>query len=215
MQVEMRDIATIKPYNRNPRRNDQAVAAVARSIAEFGFRQPIVLDEQDEIVAGDTRYKAALSLNLKQVPVHVARGLTPAQIKAYRLADNKTAQLADWDYDRLVQELADLQELQFDFDITGFSADEVQALLGTDISSGLCDPDAVPEPPETPVTQPGDLWLLGEHRLLCGDLAQADQLARLLDGAVVHEVNADPPPTTSRSSRARTTLSPPVSAPFR
>ena len=189
MQVEMRDIATIKPYNHNPRRNDHAVAAVARSIAEFGFRQPIVLDEQDEIVVGDTRYKAALSLGLKQVPVHVARGLTPAQIKAYRLADNKTAQLADWDHDRLVQELADLQELQFDIDVTGFSADELQVLLGTDISSGLGDPDAVPEPPETPVTQPGDLWLLGQHRLLCGDLAQADQLARLLDGQVVQLLN--------------------------
>jgi DNA modification methylase len=193
MQVEMRDIATIKPYNRNPRRNDQAVAAVARSIAEFGFRQPIVLDEYDVIVVGDTRYKAALSLGMKQVPVHVARGLTPAQIKAYRLADNKTAQLADWDHDRLVQELADLQELQFDIDVTGFSADELQALLGTDISSGLCDPDAVPEPPETPITQPGDLWILGDHRLLCGDLAQADQLARLLDGQVVHLLNTDPP----------------------
>jgi DNA modification methylase len=193
MQVEMRDIATIKPYNRNPRRNDQAVAAVARSIAEFGFRQPIVVDEHDVIVVGDTRYKAALSLGLKQVPVHVARGLTPAQIKAYRLADNKTAQLADWDHDRLVQELADLQELQFDIDVTGFAADELQALLSTDLSSGLCDPDAVPEPPETPVTQPGDLWLLGEHRLLCGDLAKADQLASLLDGQVVHLLNGDPP----------------------
>jgi DNA modification methylase len=193
MQVEMRDIATIKPYNRNPRRNDQAVAAVARSIAEFGFRQPIVVDEYDVIVVGDTRYKAALVLNMKQVPVHVARGLTPAQIKAYRLADNKTAQLADWDHDRLVQELADLQELQFDVDVTGFSADELQALLGIDPVAGLCDPDAVPEPPETPITQPGDLWLLGHHRLLCGDLAQADHLARLLDGQVVHLLNTDPP----------------------
>jgi ParB-like chromosome segregation protein Spo0J len=193
MQVEMFDIATIKPYNHNPRRNDQAVAAVARSIAEFGFRQPIVLDEQDIIVVGDTRYKAALRLGLKQVPVHVARGLTPAQIKAYRLADNKTAELADWDQERLVRELADLQEVQFDVDITGFSAHELQALLGTDISSGRCDPDAVPAPPEAPVTQQGDLWLLGEHRLLCGDLARPDQLARLLDGQVVHLVNTDPP----------------------
>src|SRR5713226_239968 len=179
MKVEMRNVSDIKPYDNNPRRNDHAVEAVARSIAEFGFRQPIVIDEGGVIVVGNTRYKAALRLGMKQIPVHVAKGLTPAQVKAYRLADNKTAELADWDHERLVQELADLQKVQFDVDLLGFSADELQALLDTDISAGLADPDAVPEPPDKPVSLPGDLWVLGNHRLLCGDAAKAEDVDRL------------------------------------
>ena len=134
MKVEMRNVSDIKPYDNNPRRNDHAVEAVARSIAEFGFRQPIVVDEGGVIVVGATRFKAALKLGLKQVPVHVAKGLTAAQVKAYRLADNSTAELADWDHDRLVQELVDLQKLDFDVDLLGFSANELQALLDTEVA---------------------------------------------------------------------------------
>src|SRR5207245_4715998 len=107
MKVQLRPIATIRPYDRNPRRNDQAVDAVAASIREFGFRQPIVVDENDVIIVGHTRYKAALKLGLEQVPVHVAKGLSPAQAKAYRLADNQTATLSHWDDDRLPLELAE------------------------------------------------------------------------------------------------------------
>src|SRR5271165_1736893 len=113
MHVEMRPIDTIKPYPHNPRHNDQAVDAVARSIAEFGFRQPVVVDEADILIVGETRYKAARKLELKEIPVHVARGLTPAQVKAYRLADNQTATLADWDQALLVQELVELQKMDF------------------------------------------------------------------------------------------------------
>src|SRR4029077_3846584 len=109
------------------RANDHAVAAVAASIREFGFRQPIVVDEHGVIIVGDTRYKAALKLGLKAVPVHVATDLTPAQIKAYRIADNKTAELADWDHDRLVQELAGLQKMTFDRHPVGFSGGEMPA----------------------------------------------------------------------------------------
>src|SRR2546425_12059222 len=98
MHVEMRSVTDITPYPHNPRRNEHAVEAVARSIAAFGFRQPILVDQHGVIIVGDTRYKAAVRLGLKQVPVHVATGLTPAQAQAYRLADNKTAELADWDY---------------------------------------------------------------------------------------------------------------------
>src|SRR5262245_63783783 len=114
MIVEMRRVADIKLYPHNPRRNDHAVAAVAASIKEFGFRQPLVVDEDGVIVVGSTRYKAAEQLELEEVPVHVARGLTPAQLKAYRIADNKTAELAEWDETQLVQELADLQRMDFD-----------------------------------------------------------------------------------------------------
>ncbi len=106
MLIEMRKVADIKVYPQNPRRNDHAVAPVAASIQKFGFRQPLVLDEDGVIIVGSTRYKAALQMGLKEVPVHVARGLTPVQVKAYRVTDNKTAELADWDYELLVQELA-------------------------------------------------------------------------------------------------------------
>jgi DNA modification methylase len=193
MHVEMRDIATIKPYPHNPRHNDQAVAAVAASIGAFGFRQPLVVDEEGVIVVGDTRYKAALKLRLESVPVHVASGLSPAQLKAYRIADNKTADLADWNYELLVQELVDLQKLDIDLDLIGFPADELQSLLKAELEPGLTDPDFVPALPDEAVTRSGDLWRLGEHRLLCADASQREQVDRLLGGAPIHLVNTDPP----------------------
>ncbi len=193
MHVALRDITTIKLYPHNPRHNDHAVDAVAASIREFGFRQPVVVDEEGVIVVGSTRYKAALKLGLETVPVHVASGLTPAQVKAYRIADNKTAELADWDQELLVQELADLQQIDFDLDLIGFSNEELQELFQAEIALGLSDPDDIPEPPDDPVTRPGDLWLLGEHRLLCGDAGRAEDIDRLLAGAAVHLVHCDPP----------------------
>jgi DNA modification methylase len=193
MHVEMRNVADIKPYPQNPRHNGHAVDAVAASLREFGFRQPLVLDEGSVIVVGSTRYLAALKLGLKEVPIHVAKGLTPEQLKAYRLADNKTAEIADWDYELLVKELADLQKADFDLDLVGFSPDELHDLFQTEMEEGLTDPDEIPEPPDEPVTQPGEMWSLGEHRLLCGDSARSEDVDRLLKGAPVHLVNTDPP----------------------
>jgi DNA modification methylase len=193
MQVELRPITSIQPYENNPRLNDEAVAAVAASIREFGFRQPIVVDEQGVIVVGHTRYKAALKLGLEAVPVHVAAGLTPAQLKAYRIADNQTARLSDWDYDRLPVELAQLQQMDFNLNLTGFSTEELLQLLEPATPEGLTDPDDVPEPPEEPKTHLGDLWILGRHRLLCGDSSRPEDVDRLLDGAAVHLVHTDPP----------------------
>ena len=186
-------ISEHQPYANNPRHNDAAVDAVAASIREFGFRQPIVVDEEGVIIVGHTRYKAALKLGLEEVPVHVAVGLTPAQAKAYRIADNQTATLSDWDDDKLPLELADLQEMDFDLNLTGFSADELHRLLDSAPTEGEADPDDVPEPPDEAITQPGDLWLLGNHRLLCGDCSKPEDVDRLLDGAAVHLVNTDPP----------------------
>jgi DNA modification methylase len=193
MQVELWNLTDIQPYANQPRRNDRAAEAVARSIREFGFRQPIVVDARGVIVVGNTRYKAAVQLGLSQVPVHVAAGLTDAQLKAYRIADNKTAELAEWDPDRLVQELTALQALDVPLDLLGFSAQELQGLLDTDLPGGEAGPDAVPEPPDAAITQRGDLWRLGDHRLLCGDASQTADIDRLLDGAPVHLVNSDPP----------------------
>jgi DNA modification methylase len=193
MQVELRAITSIRPYENNPRVNDSAVDAVAASIKEFGFRQPIVVDEDGVIVVGHTRYKAALKLGMDNVPVHVARGLTLAQLKAYRIADNQTATLSQWDQDRLPLELAELQGMDYDLSFTGFSADELLDLLNSGLGSGQTDPDAVPEPPDEAKTKPGDLWLLGDHHLLCGDSSKPEDVDRLLDRAPVHLVNSDPP----------------------
>jgi DNA modification methylase len=193
MNITMWPLASIKPYSSNPRHNDGAVDAVARSIKEFGFRQPLVLDADGVIIVGETRFKAACKLGLTEVPVHVANGLSPAQAKAYRLADNKTAQLATWNEELLIQELLDLERLEVDLDLTGFSAEELTELMAADPDDGHTDPDDIPAPPDAAVTQSGDLWLLGDHRLLCGDAAHAADFDTLLDGASVHLVNTDPP----------------------
>ena len=193
MKVALWKLDRVTPYEKNPRQNDAAVDAVAESIRQFGFRQPIVVDAEGVVVCGHTRYKAAVKLGLDKVPVHVAEGLSPEQVKAYRIADNKAADLATWDYDLLPIELAELRGMEFDLGLLGFSEDELAELLDPGVKEGLCDPDEVPEPPDEPVTQAGDLWVLGEHRLLCGDSANAEHVDRLLDGAGIHLVNTDPP----------------------
>jgi DNA modification methylase len=193
MKIDLRPLSEIKPYPNNPRLNDEAVDAVASSIREYGFRQPIVVDGDGVIVCGHTRFKAAQKLGLEKVPVHVAKDLTPEQIKAFRIADNQTASLAEWNYDLLPLELADLQAANYDLGLLGFDQDELAKLLNPDGKEGLCDPDEVPAPPDEAITQPGDLWILGEHRLLCGDSSNPAHVDRLLDGAVMHLVNTDPP----------------------
>jgi DNA modification methylase len=193
MKVEVWPISRVKPYENNPRINDDAVDAVAASIREFGFRQPIVVDADGVIICGHTRYKAALKLGLEKVPVHVAKDLTPEQIKAYRIADNKTAEASDWDYDLLPIELGALKDADFDLQLLGFDADELAQLLNPGVLDGQCDPDDIPAPPDEAITQTGDLWLLGDHRLLCADSSKSDDVDRLLDGAPIHLVNTDPP----------------------
>jgi DNA modification methylase len=191
--VELRPIDSIRPYPGNPRLNDDAVEAVAASIRTFGWRVPIVVDRDGVIICGHTRYKAAVKLGLAEVPVHVAAELTPAQAKAYRLADNQTASLASWDDGKLVAELLSLQEQEFDLGLTGFSADELSELLAPKPTDFAGDPDDMPEPPVEPITQPGDLWQLGRHRLLCGDSTKAKDVERLMDGATADMLLSDPP----------------------
>lgn len=193
MDVVTKPIDTITPYEKNPRDNDGAVAAVAESIGRFGFRQPIVVDEAGVIVCGHTRFKAAQRLGLESVPVHVAEELTPEQVRAYRIADNKTNELATWDMELLPIELSELQGAGIDWSLLGFDEDELAKMLGGEITGGLTDPDAVPEPPDDPVTKPGDLIILGEHRLLCGDSSSAEDVDRLVDGQAIDLVNTDPP----------------------
>ena len=192
-QVEIRPIDSVIPYDKNPRLNDKAVDAVAASLQEFGFRQPIVVDGNGIIICGHTRFLAAKKLGLTQVPVHVATDLTPEKVKAYRIADNKTGEIAEWDFEILPIELTELQESGFDMTTFGFSEKELTKLLETDLRQGLTDPDAVPEPSDDPVTQKGDLWILGKHRLLCGDSSSEADVDYLLDGATIDLCDADPP----------------------
>lgn len=193
MLVDLWDLSKVRVYANNPRQNDDAVAAVAAAIREFGFRQPIVVDTAGVIIVGHTRFKAAQQLGLQQVPVHVATDLTPAQIKAYRIADNKAHELSDWNYDLLPIELGELQGANYDLAVLGFSSDELAEIFDPGVQDGLTDPDDVPAPPDEATTRPGDLWLLGNHRLLCGDSSNPEDVDRLLDGAPVHLVNTDPP----------------------
>src|SRR5216683_33271 len=156
------------PYARNSRKIPQrAVDKVAASIQEFGWRVPIVVDRDGVIICGHTRLLAAKKLSLQQVPVHVADNLTPAQVKAYRLMDNRSHEETDWDLDELGPELEELRDLDFDLAWTGFDEREIADFLadpGADDRANL-----VPAVPENPVTVPGDLWRLGPHRILCAD----------------------------------------------
>jgi DNA modification methylase len=193
MKIEMWPLPDVKPYGSNPRKNENAVDAVARSIEEFGFRVPIVVDGEGVIIAGHTRLKAAEKLGLGKVPVHVARDLTPEQVRALRIADNKLHELSSWDIDLLPIELGELKALDFDLSLLGFGELELDRLLNAGGNAGLTDPDEVPAPPDEAVTKPGDLWILGRHRLLCGDSGSVADLDRLLDGQPVHLANTDPP----------------------
>jgi ParB-like chromosome segregation protein Spo0J len=161
MKIELLSIDSVKPYDNNPRINDAAVDVVAASLKEFGFRQPIVVDKDYVIIVGHTRYKAAQKLGLEKIPVHVAADMTEAQIKAYRIADNQTATLAEWNYDLLPLEIQELNNMDFNLELLGFDSDKLAELLAPAVKEGLTDEDAVPEPPKVAVTQPGDLYLLG------------------------------------------------------
>jgi ParB-like chromosome segregation protein Spo0J len=152
MTVQMWEIDRVRPYENNPRNNDDAVDAVANSLKTFGWRQPLVVDGDGVLVVGHTRLKAAAKLGLTKVPVHVATDLTPEQVRAYRVADNATNELAEWNYDLLPIELAALREADFDLGLLGFDPAELSRLTGAGVSEGLTDADEVPEPPEEAMT---------------------------------------------------------------
>jgi hypothetical protein len=185
-------LENVKPYELNPRLNDAAVDAVIVSIREFGWRQPIVVDADGVIIVGHTRWKAAKKMGLATVPVHVASDLPPEKVKAYRIADNQTADLSDWDMDKLPAELLALEGMDYDLSLLGFGDSLAEMMNGT-VTDGLTDPDDVPAPPDEAVTKPDDLIVLGDHRLLCGDSSKPEDLDRLLAGGVIHLVNTDPP----------------------
>ena len=185
MNVVNKSIAEIKPYEKNPRKNDDAVKYVAESIKEFGFKVPIVIDRNNTIVAGHTRYKAAKKLGLSEVPCIIADDLTDEQIKAFRLADNKVAEKAEWDFDLLSDELDDL----FDFDMSVFGFDD----LDDEDAVEVVEDDFDAELPEEPKAKLGDIYQLGRHRLMCGDSTDVLNLEKLFDGKAIDLVLTDPP----------------------
>lgn len=197
MQITNMKITDIHPYEKNPRFNDDAVEAVANSIKEFGFRSPIVVDKDHVIICGHTRFKAAQSLGLEDVPVVIAEDLTPEQVQAYRIADNKTGEIAEWNYELLPLEIKELQEADFDLSLLGFDTEELDKLLNGEqentISDGETDADTVPEVPEEAVSRLGEIYQLGDHRLMCGDSTKAEDVSRLMAGTKADLVFTDPP----------------------
>lgn len=196
MKIKMMPIGQVLPYEKNPRRNEQAVDGVAASIQEFGWRQPIVVDEDGVIIVGHTRLMAAEKLGLDKVPVHVAEGLTPEQVKAYRIADNRTGEDAEWDEELLKAELESLKDEDFDLSLTGFNTTELEQILiqAVTVLPPATPPDETqPELPEEPDTVSGDLYEIGPHRLLCGDSSSHSDVERLMGGEKADLVFTDPP----------------------
>lgn len=175
MNIIYKKIEELKPYKRNPRKNEEAVRCVANSIKEFGFKVPIIIDKNNEIIAGHTRLLASKELKLKEVPCIIADDLTEEQVKAFRLADNKVSEIADWDFDLLEQELEEIQDIDmsmFDFDLSSLDDEEEKEIIE----------DEVPEVPEEPKAKLGDIYQLGNHRLMCGDSTSEEDVAKLMNG---------------------------------
>jgi DNA modification methylase len=193
MKVKMVAIEDVVPYARNPRKNMAAISKVSASLKEFGWQQPIVVDKEMVVIAGHTRLEAARTLDMKKVPVQIADKLTDAQVKAYRIADNRVSQEAEWDIDLLKLELSDLDGLDYDLLLTGFDDDELNGMLIEAVEEGLTDEDEVPPLPEQPVSVLGDLWTLGNHRLMCGDSTSVDDFEKLTDGQKSDMIFTDPP----------------------
>ncbi|UCG18191.1 MAG: site-specific DNA-methyltransferase [Thiotrichales bacterium] len=192
----IKQVESLIPYARNSRtHSDEQVAQIAASIREFGFTNPVLVDEVGGIIAGHGRVMAARKLAMLEVPVLVLAGLSETQKRAYVIADNKIALNAGWDEEMLRVELEALSDADFDLDILGFSNDELGLYLddGTTEVEGLTDDDQVPEPPVNPVSKLGDVWLLGEHRLMCGDSTSLNVVATLMAGIEADLLITDPP----------------------
>lgn len=195
-QIEQWPIARLAPYARNARtHDDDQVAKIAASIAEFGWTVPLIVDDAGEVIAGHGRILAAQRLGLEELPVIRLGHLSPSQIRAYRIADNQLTLAGGWNDELLAAELHALNANGFDLGLTGFDEEDLERLLAPldDEGDGLAGEDVIPEPPDEPVSRPGDLWLLGDHRLLSGDATNANDVARLLEGARPHLMVCDPP----------------------
>ena len=194
MKIVQKKVDSLIPYIKNSRtHSDEQVAQIAASIKEFGWTNPILVDGTNGIIAGHGRLLAARKLGYKDVPTIELSELTETQKKAYIIADNRLALNAGWDNEMLALELGEIGDLGFDLDLTGFTADEIAALTPEQIEPGLTDEDEVPELPEQPVTVLGDVWVLGKHRLMCGDSTSIDAVDTLMAGQKADILFTDPP----------------------
>ena len=192
--IEHVAIEALIPYARNSRtHSDAQVAQIAASIREFGFTNPVLIDEQGGVIAGHGRIMAARKLSLPEVPCIRMGHLTDAQKRAYVIADNKLALNAGWDDEMLALELGELGDAGFDLELTGFTDEEIKALMPVEVIEDLTDPDAAPAVQENPVTKPGDVWVLGKHRVMCGDSTSISDVEKLMAGATAQLLHADPP----------------------
>ena len=197
----------ITPYHNNPRHNEAAIGKVSASIAEFGFQQPIVVDDKGVIIVGHTRHQAATQLGLELVPVLVASELTPEQVQAYRIADNRTNEDASWNDELLLEEITSLMEQAFDVSLLGFSDEEIQAIQASGaVTDGATDPDDVPEPERAPVSIEGDVWLCGRHRVVCGDSTRPADIQRATDRRPADMVWIDPPYNVDYTGKTKKAL---------
>ena len=204
-KVEQWPIEKLVPYAKNSRtHSEDQIAQLAASIKEWGFTSAILVDEDGGIIAGHGRVMAARKLGLASLPVMVAAGWSEAQKRAYVIADNKLALNAGWDNELLALELAELDGLGFDVELTGFSDEEIKALMPVEVTEGLTDPDDAPAVQENPVTVPGDVWVMGKHRLLCGDSTSVDAVDKLMAGGKADMVFTDPPYGVEYQSNMRT-----------
>ena len=194
-QIEQWPIARLVPYARNARIHaEDQVAKIAASLVEYGWTAPVLVADDGEIVAGHGRLLAAKHLGLDAVPVIRLSHLSPEQARAYRIADNRLSELAGWDDELLAAELHALNAEGFDLALTGFEGEDLERLLAPlDEGDGLAGEDVIPEPPANPASRPGDLWLLGDHRLLCGDSTKADDVIRVMNGERAILFASDPP----------------------
>ena len=196
LKIEYWPIDRLVFYARNPRKHEHAVPKMASLIKEFGFKVPVVARSDGSVVDGHLRLMAARHLGMETVPVVLADEWTEAQVKAFRIAVNKSAELAEWDTSLLALEIEDLKDLDFDLELTGFELPELEDILGEGAGGGTegqTDPDAVPEAQEEPVSRLGDVWLLGRHRLMCGDSTDAGSVALLMNGSNADLLLTDPP----------------------
>lgn len=187
MEIIYKNIKDLRPYKRNPRKNEEAVKYVANSIKEFGFKVPIIIDKNNEIIAGHTRLEASKKLNLKEVPCIIADDLTEEQVKAFRLADNKVSEISEWDFDLLEEELADIQDIDmsmFNFDLSILENEEEKEVVEDDYEIEI---------PKEPKAKYGDIYQLGNHRLMCGDSTKEEDVNKLMNGNKADMVFTDPP----------------------
>lgn len=205
-QLEIKSVADLVPYANNSRtHSDEQIDQLVNSIKEFGFTNPILVNEEGGIIAGHGRVLAAQRHGMDKVPAVIVTGLTEAQQKALVIADNQLALNAGWDLDKLKLEIGALEELDFDLNVLGFENDFLKDLMA-DTTEGETDADSVPDIPDDPVTEPGDVWILGKHRLMCGDSLSIDHVEKLCESQLVDMWLTDPPYNVAYTGKTKDAL---------